>query len=191
MNYKLDDDFDFYGELNNLQTEQATIPATMPAVCMISHEPLTYNAITLSCKHTFNYLPLYNELCLHNNKQNIICPYCRRKADKLMPFIPLPNVTKITGVNYPTKWCMPVPKCAFILKIGIYKGLPCEHNGVEYAHGIFCDKHVKYNIDNTWTPEKEKFLKSKSLPELKALLKSKGLKVGGVKKELVIRWFAQ
>ena len=62
MNYIIEDNFDFY---NALKAEE---PAESVAVCMISHEPLTYNAITLSCKHSFNYIPLYNELCLYNNK---------------------------------------------------------------------------------------------------------------------------
>jgi hypothetical protein len=156
----------------------------LEGMCLISHEPLTYNAITLTCKHMFNYVPLYHELCIHNNKQFINCPYCRMPSEKLIPFLPLPTVTKIVGVNYPTKWCMPTPKCSFV------KTKKCENNGLEYEHGLFCHKHMKYNIDNTWTPEKTQFCKTKSLPELKALLKSKGLKVGGTKKELVNRLFA-
>jgi hypothetical protein len=182
MNYIVEDNFDFYSALK-AETSVAE------AVCMISHEPLTYNAVTLSCKHSFNYLPLYNELCLYNNKSHINCPYCRSKADKLIPYIPLPNVKKIYGVNSPSKNCMPMPKCAFIIKTGLYKGLACEHNGMEYAHGIFCDKHLKHNIATVWTPEKEKLFKTKSVPELKQMLRDKSLKVGGVKKELVNRLF--
>jgi len=102
----------------------------------------------------------------------------------------LPGIGKIHGVNYPHKNCMPMPKCSFILKSGIYKGLACEHNGVGYEHGIFCDKHLKYNIDTTWTPEKENILKTKSVTELKAMLRAKGLKVCGVKKKLVDRLFS-
>ena len=64
MNYIVEDDFDFYSALKAETT-------VTEAVCMISHEPLTYNSITLSCKHSFNYLPLYNELCLYNNKSYI------------------------------------------------------------------------------------------------------------------------
>ena len=75
MNYIVEDDFDFYGEL-----QEKTCEDTDLAVCMISHEPLTYNSVTLSCKHSFNYLPLYNELCLHNNKIFLLCPYCRKKV---------------------------------------------------------------------------------------------------------------
>lgn len=184
MNYILEDNFDFYGELNDVTKDNDSTN-----ICMVSHEPLTYNTITLACKHSFNYMPLFNELCLHNNKQYINCPYCRSKSEKLIPYIPLPNVTKIYGVNYPTKMCMSAPKCSFLIKTGLYKGLACEQNGVEYEHGIFCDKHMKHNIDTIWTPEKEKLFKTKSVIELKSMLREKGLKVGGVKKELVNRLF--
>ena len=92
-----------------------------------------------------------------------------------------PPITTRTGLP---------PKCCFIIKTGMYKGLPCDHSGIKFEHGIFCDKHVKYNINSIWSPEKEQLFKSKSVPELKAMLKSKGLKVGGVKKELVNRLFA-
>jgi hypothetical protein len=135
-------------------------------------------------------MTLYNELCLHNNKQYISCPYCRAKSNKLIPFIPLPTVSKVYGVNYPPKMSLPVPKCSFIINIGMYKGLACEHNGIEYEHGVFCIKHVKYNIDNVWTLEKEELYKTKNVSELREMLKIKGLKVGGVKKELVNRLFS-
>jgi len=183
MNYIIEDDFDFYNEL------KAEEPAKPTAVCMISHEPLTYNAITLSCKHSFNYLPLYNELCLYNNKSHINCPYCRSKADKLIPYIPLSTVKKIYGVNSPRKLCMPSPKCSFLIKSGSCKGLPCCHIGMEYEHGIFCDKHMNHTIDTEWTPAKEQLSKTKSVVELKKMLREKGLKVGGVKKELINRLF--
>jgi hypothetical protein len=187
MNYIVEDKFDFYGELNN----DTPIDISSNAICMISHKPLTYNSITLPCKHSFNYLPLYSELCLHNNKQYISCPYCRIKLNKLIPFIPLPSVTKVYGVNYPTKMSMPLPKCSFLLNSGMYKGVLCEQSGMEYEHGVFCSKHVKFNINNTWTPEKEEIFKSKTVVDLKKILREKGLRVGGVKKELVNRLFAK
>jgi hypothetical protein len=184
MNYIVEDNFDFYNELKeitNNETEQIE-----KKICMISHEPLTYNSVTLSCNHSFNYMSLYNELCLHNIKQFIYCPYCRIKSDKLIPFIPLPGVTKISGVNYPTKLCMPANKCSFANK----NGLKCEHSGIEYEYGVYCNKHNNpKNLENDWTPEKEKFSKTKSVIELKAMLRGRGLKVGGTKKELINRWF--
>ena len=187
MNYILEDNFDFFSKLNDPLEEK---PPEDISMCMISHEPLSYNSITLTCNHSFNYVPLYNELCFYNNKEYINCPYCRCKANKLIPFIPLPGITKIYGVNYPTKMSMPAPKCSFIIKNGIHKGLTCDHNGIEYENGVFCDKHMKYNINSAWTPEKQQLLKSKSVPELKTMLKEKGLSVSGVKKELVNRLFS-
>ena len=185
MNYIIEDNFDFFKELNE------TIPMNLieEHKCMISHLPLTYNSITLPCKHSFNYLPLYTELSLHNNKQNISCPYCREISNKLIPFIPLPSVKKIQGVNSPEKNCLLAPKCEFKLKTG----MKCERNGLESNEGIFCTKHyaiINVNIqEDNWTTEMEEFNKNKSVIELKEMLRSKGLKVCGVKKDLVRRLF--
>lgn len=61
--------------------------------------PLTYNFIKLPCNHSFNYLPLYNELTLTNTyKRSIKCPYCRTLSSKLIPYIPLPGVEKNMGL---------------------------------------------------------------------------------------------
>jgi hypothetical protein len=190
MNYIVEDNFDFYAELKglkpNIQSDlevKAEVKPEATSTCMISHEPLTYNSVTLSCNHSFNYLPLYTELCLHNNSPSIHCPYCRMKAERLIPFIPLPGIKKIYGVNYPTKLCMPLPKCSFLLK----NAATCGQNGMEYEHGTFCSKHVKHNVDSLWTAEKEQLFKTKSVPQLKQMLREKGLKVGGLKKELINR----
>jgi len=184
MNYTIEDNFDFYKELN-----ETTTTINQEHNCMISHLPLTYNSITLPCKHSFNYLPLYTELCLHNNKQNISCPYCREISNKLIPFIPLPNVKKVVGVNSPEKNCLPAPKCEFKLKTGS----KCERNGLVSKEGIFCTKHNKNAHDDihedNWTKEMEQMSKNKSVIELKQMLRSKGLKVCGVKKDLVKRLF--
>jgi hypothetical protein len=131
-------------------------------------------------------LSLYKELCLHNNKKNIVCPYCRDVSDKFIPYIPLPNVVKINGVNYPLNKCMPAPKCSFILKSGKHKDQACGMNGIECDKGIFCIKH-KTVQENVWTPEMDKLFKSYTLIELKKQLRTKKLPVGGNKKELVRR----
>jgi hypothetical protein len=193
MNYKVEDDFDFYSELNNTYCKKEDHDV---ALCMISHELLTHNSVTLPCKHSFNYMPLYTELCIVVDNENtkyrtyINCPYCRSKFDKLIPYIPLPTVKKIYGVNFPTSLTMPAPKCSFIIKNGKYKGNACGHSGTEFENGIWCEKHVLYNINSVWTPEKEQLSKTKSVAELKTMLKDKGLSVGGVKKELVNRLFS-
>jgi hypothetical protein len=80
------------------------------------------------------------------------------------------------------------------------KHLDCEHkfkNGkmcskpAYKCNGqIYCEQHwVKINDKNNieWTDEMEKYSKNKSVIELKKLLREKGLKVSGTKKELVNR----
>jgi len=186
MNYKIEDNFDFYNELNNNNHDDDD-----EKKCMISHLPLTYNSVTLSCGHIFNYMPLYNEFVLNQDHNNIKCPYCRIYIDKLLFYLPLPNVKKIYGVNYPLKMCMPSPKCNYKLKFGKNKGLICNKNGIEDKDGILCEKHrEKVCEDNkiiVWTQEKEKLFKTSSVSELKIMLKKKGLKVTGLKKDLVNR----
>ena len=185
MNYKIEDNFDFYSELNKDDDDECE------KKCMISHLPLTYNSVTLPCNHTFNYIPLYNELILNQKHNNIKCPYCRNHSDKLMFYLPLPNVKKIYGINYPPKMCMPSPKCNYKLKIGKNKGSICNKNGIEDKDGILCENHRSKILDEkkiiVWTPEKEKLFKTLSVNELKTMLKKKGLKISGLKKDLVNR----
>ena len=54
INYITDNDcnFDFYSELNNVNDNEKSL------ICLISHQPLTYNSVTLPCKHSFNYLSI-------------------------------------------------------------------------------------------------------------------------------------
>ena len=183
MNYIKEDDFDFYTELNDMPTiEQGQEQQTLDYKCLISHLPLTYNAITLTCNHSFNYLPLFKELCLTHHKYILYCPYCRTVSAKLMPYIPLPGVTKIHGINSPNSKCMPAPACSVITK----KGTSCGLDGIACTEGIFCAKHLpKKEAELTY--EMEALSNSKNIPELKRMLREKGLKVGGNKFDLVKR----
>jgi hypothetical protein len=183
-NYIVEDNFDFFKELNETEISNDD---SLSNTCMISHLPLTHNFITLPCSHCFNYIPLYKELCLHNNKRNIVCPYCRTVSAKFIPFIPLPSVFKIIGVNYPPKKCLPAPNCSVILKNGTRQGLACGQNGMITDNGIFCKKHNQCTSENIWTEEMEKLMTTKTVYELKQMLKKNKLTVGGVKKDLVRR----
>ena len=196
--YKVEDEFDFYKALNeadDLSNEN---------ICMITHLPLTLNSVTLPCKHSFNYMPLYTELSIHHNYRNIRCPYCRTEFDKFIPFIPLPNVKRVIGVNSPEKKCMPAPSCEYMFKNGTNKGKFCSMNGMETESGIFCKKHLIEQAQSQiqlkehaqahaqadiWTTEMNDLSKSKTVVELKKMLREKGLKVWGTKKELVKRLF--
>ena len=65
MNYKIESNIDFYAELNkelndnNINSEKQH--------CLLSNNILEDNYITLDCSHSFNYLPLYNEICEQKN----------------------------------------------------------------------------------------------------------------------------
>jgi hypothetical protein len=190
MTYIIEDDFDFYGSLKNAISEEANL-SNDDKQCMISHEPLTYNSITLSCCHSFNYMPLYNELCM-NKKSEVICPYCRTVQKKLIPFVPLPGVSKVHFVNHPAKLCMKSQNCSWLMKVGANKGKHCGKNGVEDVQGVHCAFHKqKLKTLKTkvvvWTDEMEKINKTKTVVQLKALLRAAGLTITGVKKTLIER----
>ena len=63
MKYIIEGDIDFYSELNN-SGDINNIISLSENVCLISKEGLNDNFITLPCKHTFNYIPLYKEIIL-------------------------------------------------------------------------------------------------------------------------------
>lgn len=199
-NYIIEDGFDFYKELNGASEDNednANSSSTLKENhCMISHEKLTHNSIKLPCGHTFNYMPLYIELRLHIKYNSIECPYCRTTHEKLIPYIALPNVAKVLGVNHPKKRCMKGPTCNWKLKTGKC----CNKNAIECASGIFCDKHkllhaaaVNKTVEKDeimpWTAEMTEMLKAKSVIELKKQLRSAGLTIGGNKRTLIQRIF--
>jgi hypothetical protein len=196
MKYIIEGDIDFYSELNN-SGETNSIISLNENKCLISKESLNDNFITLPCNHTFNYIPLYKEVILQKITPNpletsrltphqIRCPYCRLIVNNLLPYIPLNNVEKITNVNYPLSKCMKHLDCEHKFK----NGKMCSKPAYKCNGQIYCEQHwVKINDKNNieWTDEMEKYSKNKSVIELKKLLREKGLKVSGTKKELVNR----
>lgn len=205
MKYIIEGDIDFYSELNNSGDINSIISPTSPNElnCLISKEKLNDNFITLPCNHSFNYFPLYKEVILQKTIPNsletarlsphqIRCPYCRTIVNKLLPYIPLNNVEKIINVNYPLNKCMKHLDCPKKLK----NGHLCSKIGYKINGEIYCEQHWKIinekkeqieknNIE--WTEEMNNYSKENTVIELKKILREKGLKVGGTKKELVSR----
>ena len=179
MTYIIEDNFDFFQALKS----EAAEPSNEKSCCLITHAPLTYNHVSWPCGHTYNYLPLFNELCLNLTKtKDLICPYCRKVSEKLMPYIQLPGVTRVLGVNSPDSKCLAGPICQW------YGKKTCGKKAVEYKYGMYCGKH---NIDPTlineqWTEEMAALQKYKTVADLKEMLKNLGLKCGGgTKTELI------
>ena len=61
-NYIIDHDIDFFNEIKenkekNLNNEKDN------NLCLITNEVLDNTKIMLPCNHSFNYLPLYKEIC--------------------------------------------------------------------------------------------------------------------------------
>ena len=105
MNYIIEDNIDFYNELN----KQLTNNNNDEDICLLSHLPLDINNIKLECRHKFNYLPLYNEVCKQKSNNyfetthllinQIKCPYCRKITNNLLPYIENPNAGRAKMTN--------------------------------------------------------------------------------------------
>lgn len=114
--YKIEGDIDFYAELYKSLDEKPVTNNDLleKSTCLISNLPLTDRHVKLNCGHNFNYVPLYNDIVNHKLKFNslestngylkknqIRCPYCRKKQDGLLPYYEdIEGVKKIEYVNY-------------------------------------------------------------------------------------------
>lgn len=104
-------------DFKTLLESQQEICDSESNICCITGNPLIENHVVMECGHKFNYLPLYNDLQffkyeLNNNElsgklksNEIRCPYCRTKSNKLIPLcenieiIPGLNVRPVAGIN--------------------------------------------------------------------------------------------
>jgi hypothetical protein len=127
--YAIAGGIDFYDELKTAITKPV-VETKESKECLLSKTELTYGHITLPCSHTFNFMPLYNEVLsqktnpvlLKNiyhvklNKNQIRCPYCRTiHADMLLPYIV--GSKRVIGVNGPVTSCMTSSiKCQYVTK---------------------------------------------------------------------------
>jgi hypothetical protein len=203
MNYIIEDNLDFKAALENDFAEENII-------CLISQQPLTKSHIQLPCKHTFNYKPLYKEIYAQKIVRNIFetvklkinevkCPYCRSVSEYLLPYLPSEEADRKNGVNSPAKYCMPyMIACDWPTSI---KDNTCIQPACYIDTVSYCKKHyLKAHKVNTpkaktpkptieWTLAMTTLSKSKTLIELKQILRSHKLMVGGNKKELVERIF--
>ena len=119
-------------------------------ICLLSHEPLdTETCIKLECGHKFNHYPLFKEIFSQKKKytsfgenrylkdNELLCPYCRSKQSKLLPFIFTNKIKRVYGVNSPKKWTMMPNKCQYCFKTGKNKGKQCGKGCIKE----YCDYH--------------------------------------------------
>ncbi len=134
--------------------------------CLITDEPLAEFSIKLDCGHTFNYVPLYNDVANHKQKFNtmessigalktneIRCPYCRDKHPRVLPYYESLGLPKLNGVNAVFKDKM----CAYLIPNPNYlpdepidgllnfKFLKCKCYGLSDQEDteFYCDKHKR------------------------------------------------
>ena len=107
-----DDNIKFYDELYKLLDNDSDNESDTDK-CLITDEILIDNFVKLPCGHSFNYIPLYNDIKNHKTKFNhmestssklsiheIRCPYCRSIHKSLLPYYEELGLAKVHGVNY-------------------------------------------------------------------------------------------
>lgn len=194
VNYVVEDDFDFWGELNKKEEDKFVLDDTH---CLLSKETLGPNHITMPCGHKFNYVPLCKEIAslkspsrfytrtINLGKEQICCPYCRKVFNNLLPKIPLykmvlPNYI-FSNVN-----CIGLKPCS---------QPACENTcGFDTDYGVLCAKH--YSKFSRKPPKKHvafddeasnTLFKENTVSKLKEQLLALNLPTSGVKRDLVDR----
>ncbi len=150
MNYTIEDNIDFFKELNSAQDDSDD-----NNVCLISGKPLEEKCIKLECGHRFNYIYIFNDLVQQKKANNyanyklktneLKCPYCRNIQSKILPYRKETDCDKIYGINHPNKFCMSNACCSYVFKRGQNKGTTCNKK----CDDKFCNAHKKYLIVNT------------------------------------------
>jgi len=114
MKYNIEGEIDFYAELNNADNITSNSSPTEDDdtnKCLITRLPLVEGFVRMECGHSFNYLPLYNELvqqqkpsiCGYAKIGRIVCPFCRHFQQTFLPYNPAFKL--VAGVNlYPMKF---------------------------------------------------------------------------------------
>jgi len=206
-NYVIEGGIDFFAEIAR-DTRDDDDQAN---VCLLTGEPLDSNHVVLQCGHAFNYKPLYHEVTIQKSQRHAFaydtirlsvnqmkCPYCRHVNNKILPYVPLPGCkVRMKGVNSPSAFCMPGKACSWIFKSGKRKGRSCGSAAYEDADGIACALHRR--LLKAAEPDKEigkapvhdtQSLQKLRVVDLRKILKSKNLRVGGRKSELIDRIIA-
>lgn len=199
MNYIVEGNINFYDMLNESDSDSNhdvandsndvndSVNDSDSNYCLITGEKLDKNHVTLSCNHTFNFVPLYNEVKMQKLNSSrvhyeyyglklnqIKCPYCRTIHNTLLPNILLnDNIKVLRGVNTPAKFCMKFHGCSYKYKSGKSKGEFCKKNGFFKGDNCLCFNHHKHYEKNSYKDiNVTKSNKKSKQNKCKAILKS-------------------
>jgi hypothetical protein len=161
----IEGNFDFYSELKKQLNsnigkhdvvDNLEVNNTSDGKCLITNENLTNGYVTLLCNHSFNYIPLYNDLVNHKKSlsletqylktNEIRCPYCRNKQSVLIPYYDMVGVKKTIGVNYIKKAGTFVGKCNYN---DLIKDLYLKEYCIDVINNIILDGSHKVLCPNT------------------------------------------
>jgi hypothetical protein len=143
------------------------------------------NFITLTCNHTFNYVPLFEEV--RNQKKinymeiwrlshkQMKCPYCRSITNNIMPFFTQYKLPLIYGVNSPERYSLNLHDCEHKFKSGKMKNTSCNKTACKSGFGVFCNAH--YKMMNNKESNKVKKMQTKTLKKPKSLMKKTAILV--------------
>ena len=125
MNYIFEDKINFNTALLTALCDEST--EQPENICLISHNHLDKDHVTLQCKHSFNYSDILKEVCKQKKspcifetqkliKTQIKCPYCRNIQNGWLPYHP--DYDKILHVNWPPSGAFSLKTCQYKIKSG-------------------------------------------------------------------------
>ena len=144
MNYIFEDKINFNTALLTALCDEST--EQPENICLISHNHLDKDHVTLQCKHSFNYSDILKEVCKQKKspcifetqkliKTQIKCPYCRNIQNGWLPYHP--DYDKILHVNWPPSGAFSLKTCQYKIKSGKKKNMHCQN----YCMDNYCYKH--------------------------------------------------
>jgi DNA-directed RNA polymerase subunit RPC12/RpoP len=183
--YKIEGNIDFFSELyKSLDEDDST--GEDDNRCLITNEPLTDRYIKMKCGHSFNYLPLLNDIKNHKEKFNhlegshtklkqdeIRCPYCRSRQTEVLPYYEDLYSSKIHGVNCIIPFLNYYPNYSTYKPPNSFIGNCCFN--MESNHNYYCPANNVYNFEDgkTYCYTHSKIMTTKMLKD--AELKKKEL----------------
>lgn len=202
QNYKIEDNINFFSELNETHDEKYYDKD----ICLLTHLPLSDNYITLPCNHKFNYLDLYKEICnlkhagfkykycQNLSSETIKCPYCRKKFNSSLPFIPIYNLSP-NRLIFSNKNKLTLHNCSYKNKSGKNKDKSCNDCHAFKSHlGVYCSKHYTQENRKNKINEERKILSlnpnfnklnKKTKLELETICREKGIVIKGNKLDII------
>lgn len=181
MSYLTEDTVDFFNMLNN---EEDEIIHENNNMCLISNTIIDKtSSIKLHCGHEFNYLPLYKEIIGQKIVKSVLevvklkdsqikCPYCRTIQHKLIPYIKLNGVRKISRVNQPTQITMCNNNCKYKFKSGKRKGIVCD----SLCYFEYCNTHIVAKSNNKPKSNDENDYSNMIVKDLRVIAKDNNIK---------------